>query len=88
MAATNNADTEKVLASIAAIVIDFTDHIPSAIIYAEGSTASSTRRYQMGIAKLWEEIKTGFEIYGIKPDETIEAFQINVNYDAFWLRKK
>jgi|SRR6266700_1924784 len=84
---TNNNDTEKVLATVAAIVIDFSNHFPDAIIYAEGSTLARTRRYQMGIAKFWNEIKLIFKVFGIKSDGSMEPYRKNVNYIAFWAQR-
>jgi hypothetical protein len=87
-AITNNADVEKVLATVGAIVVDFTTRFPDAVIYAEGSTPSRTRRYQMGINKAWNEIHDAYDIYGVKMNEIIEPFAKNVNYEAFWLKRK
>ncbi|MFL5744484.1 MAG: DUF6934 family protein, partial [Niastella sp.] len=61
----NNHDAEKVLATVARAVISFTNLYPKAIIYAEGSTPSRTRRYQMGINKFWKEIVLDFYVYGL-----------------------
>lgn len=85
---TNNLDPEKVLATVAAIIYDFTLIYPMALIFAEGSTPSRTRRYQMGIAKIWEEIEPSFDVYGITAENTVEIFQRNINYAAFWIRRK
>src|ERR1043165_8403750 len=46
---TNNGDREKVLATVAEIVIQFIDLHPYAFIFAQGSTNSRTRLYQIGI---------------------------------------
>jgi hypothetical protein len=87
-AATNNADVEKVLATVAAIVVDFTTRFPDAIIYAEGSTRARTRRYQMGINKLWDRIQDIYDVYGVNENDTIELFRKNVNYEAFLIKRK
>jgi hypothetical protein len=84
----NNADTEKVLGTVAAIVLEFTSHFPSVLVYAEGSTLSRARRYQMGISRLWDEIELVFNVYGVRLDGTFESYQKNVNYRAFWIRRK
>jgi hypothetical protein len=52
----NNGDGDIVLATVANTISTFCDHYGSHFIYAEGSTASRTRLYQMGIANLWNEI--------------------------------
>jgi hypothetical protein len=84
---TNNQDRDTVLATVANTIIDFTDHYGNHYIYATGSTPSRTRLYQMGIAGLWEEISTDFEVYGLKDDNWHE-FEKNVNYDAFLVKRK
>ena len=53
---TNNKDREKVLATVAGTVLDFTKQFPDAIVYAKGSTLARTRLYQIGIAANWDEI--------------------------------
>ena len=62
--ATNNGDSEKVLVTVAYTVVQFTEYYPDAIMYAEGSTPSRTRLYQMGINKFWNEIEQDFNLYG------------------------
>ncbi len=84
---TNNGDTEKVLASVAAIVIDFTDIFRKAVVYATGNSFARTRRYQMGINRLLDEIEKMFYIYG-RRDGIWETFQKNINYDAFLIERK
>src|SRR5690606_4777621 len=60
----NNNDRDKILATIASIVLEFTAHFPDVMVYAQGSTASRTRLYQMGISANWDEIKSVMEVYG------------------------
>ena len=86
--ATNNLDTEMVLATIASIVIDFSTRFPEVVIYATGSTDSRTRRYQMGINKYFNDIETLFDIYGYVEDNGWEDFKKGKNYDAFLVRRK
>jgi hypothetical protein len=83
----NNSDREKVLATVAATVTDFIKDHPDAIIIATGSTLSRTRLYQMGIAKLWDEIRQHFEIQGYIND-TWQPLQKGVNYSAFLLKAR
>jgi hypothetical protein len=86
--ATNNLDTEIVLATIAAIVIDFSTRFPEAVIYATGSTDSRTRKYQMGINKYFKDIEILFDIYGFVEATGWEDFNQGINYDAFLVRRK
>jgi hypothetical protein len=85
--ATNNADTEKVLPTIALIAFDFTSRHPGVIIYIEGSSKSRTRLYQINIAKYLPDINALFEIHGLFAGEWL-PFCTGTNYAAFiaWRR--
>ena len=84
----NNRDAERVLSTVASTVLDFTDHYPDAIVYAEGSTRSRTRRYQMGINKYWDEIRLLFDLYGLIENEGFQPFERQRNYKAFLIKRK
>ncbi len=79
---TNNADSGKVLATIALIAFDFTAVYKDAIIYIEGTTQARTRLYQISISGHWKEISSIFEVQGLV-NEQWRPFQKNINYDAF-----
>lgn len=84
----DNKDRDKILATIAAIVLTFMQYFPDALVYAKGSTPSRTRLYQMAILANWKEIEPWLEIYGFV-DEGWQKISRNVNYVAFLaLRKK
>jgi hypothetical protein len=83
----NNNDRDLVLATVAKTVVDFTNIYGNHYIFAIGSTPARTRLYQMGISKLWHEIKTDFEVLGFK-NAVWSPFEKNVNYEAFLVRKK
>ena len=87
LAVSDNKDTLKILATIAAIVLKFTEHFPDMPVYVSGSTPSRTRLYQMSISAYWEEIEPIIFVYGYK-DEKWELFRKNVNYDAFLAKRK
>jgi hypothetical protein len=84
---TNNADRDKVLATVAATVVDFLNHHPDASIFAAGSTDARTRLYQMGISRLWEEISNTFQVEGFI-NGNWQPFQKGVNYSSFLLKMK
>ena len=84
---TNNGDAEKVLATVAAIVLNFMTIFPEAWVYAEGSSMARTRRYQMGINKLWHEIEKIADVYGATGNAW-EPFQKNITYYAFLITRK
>lgn len=84
---TNNKDRDKVLATVAGTILDFTNYNGKHLIYAKGSTPARTRLYQMGIARIWEDVETDFQVYGLK-DGRWRAFKKNVNYEAFFVKRK
>lgn len=53
---TNNADHQKVLATVADTVMDFLNQHPKATIFAQGSTASRTKLYQINILEVISQI--------------------------------
>ena len=84
---TNNGDRDKVLATVALTVLDFTNIHGNHYIFAEGSSPSRTRLYQIGISRLWNEINDDFDVFGFA-DNRWQAFQHNVNYEAFMIKRK
>ena len=61
---TNNEDKEKVLATMVEIIYKFCERIPSANIFASGSTPARTRLYRMGINKYYQLAVKDFYILG------------------------
>ena len=86
-AVSNNGDSQKVLATVAATTIDFTDRYPDAVVYATGSTPARTRLYRMGIANNLQDIESYFEVYGLK-NGMWEFFKIGKDYEAFIIKRK
>ncbi len=84
---TNNDDSRKVLATVAATVYDFTNHNPGSLVIAKGSTLSRTRLYRMGITNHWKEISRDFEVYALN-DGNWEVFTEGGSYEAFLIRRK
>lgn len=83
----NNSDGDKVLATVASIVHDFTAVYMYAAVFIRGTSIARTRWYQMGISRHWTEIDKEFEISGLKGDEW-EPFRRGVNYQAFLGRRR
>ena len=83
----DNQDKDMVLLTVASTVNTFCDHYGNHFIYAESSTAARTRLYQMGIGRLWKEISVDFDIWGYH-DGPWRDFRINVNYEAFLVKRK
>jgi len=84
---TNNGDSQKVLATVAATLYVFTDEYPAALIVATGSTEARTRLYRMGIANNLEAIERDFIVLGLTAGEW-QPFQRGVTYGAFLVRRK
>lgn len=87
LAVTNNGDRLKVLATVAATVVVFSNQFPDASIFATGSTKARTRLYRIGIGSIFEEIKLNFDVYGLLNNEWLPISK-NVEFEGFLIRKK
>jgi len=83
----NNQDRDKILATVALTVLEFTEHFPDVWVYAQGSTFARTRLYQMGIAKHWKDIEPLLYVYGYVIGKW-QPFRKSVNYEAFIVQRK
>jgi ribonucleotide monophosphatase NagD (HAD superfamily) len=84
----NNQDTDKIFATIAAAIMDFNKHYPGATIYVIGSTPARTRLYQMQINKYLDEIAIDFEVFGVIEHEQLVPFGPGIKYLSFIARRK
>lgn len=84
---TNNGDSQKVLATVAATLFVFTSYYPEATVIATGSSQARTRLYRMGITNKLKEIEKDFTIFGLA-DTNWEPFRKDRNYGAFLVRRK
>ena len=84
-AKTNNGDTEKVLATVAMIIVLFTDIFRNAIVHFKGRE-SRTRLYQISINKHWDEIKEILYVSGYV-NGLSGPFQKNIAYDGFLINR-
>jgi len=84
---TNNNDSQKVLATVAATLYIFIDRYPNTTIIATGSTEARTRLYRMGITNNLAEIESDFLILGLLNDAW-EPFRKNIKYGAFLVKRK
>lgn len=83
----NNKDRDKILATVAGTVLDFTNCYGTFPIVAKGSTAARTRLYQMGIAANLEVVEAHFSIFGLTPNGW-EKFEKGRNFEAFLVIRK
>jgi hypothetical protein len=88
LAITNNQDRTKILATVAATVLEFTQHFPDVMVYAKGSTPARTRLYQIGISSNWIEIEPILDVFGYEQGNGWQPFRKNVNYQAFLVKRK
>jgi hypothetical protein len=84
---TNNGDSPKVLATVAATLYAFTDLHKDAVVIATGSTEARTRLYRMGITNHLQEITKDFMVFGLT-ETGWETFTKNVTYTAFLVKRK
>ena len=83
----NNGDSRKVLATVAASVYAFTSKYPNVLVYATGSTKARTRLYRIGITNNLDEILKDFEVFGLKNDE-VQKFKKGVEYQGFFVKRR
>lgn len=88
LSVTNNGDSAKILATVAATVYKFTKWNPEAWIMASGSTSARTRLYRMGITNNLSEISEHFAIFGYNCEGNWEYFVVGRAYDAFMVTRK
>ena len=85
---TNNGDSKKVLATVAATIYTLTEKYPEAWITSTGSTKARTRLYQMGIANNLAEIVKDFVIFGYNCKGYWEQFIVGEQYEVYLLTRK
>lgn len=87
----DNKDRNKILATVAAAVYEFTSLYPDKFVFFCGTTTERTRLYRMALTINLEELKKDFYIYGVlKGIDTFErvTFQKGVDYFGFMVKRK
>lgn len=84
---TNYGDSQKILATVAAVTHDFLLQYPRSIIIAKGINKVRTRRYRMAITIYWEFISIEFELFGLT-NNYWEPFIFNRDYEAFLIHRE
>ena len=87
----DNKDRNKILATVAATVYEFTSQYPDKSVFFCGSTKERTRLYRMAISLNLEELTKSFKIYGIlKGIDTFETlvFKNGTDYFGFLIKRK
>lgn len=83
----NNGDRNKILATVAHVILDFTEEFPDMMVFARGSTPARTRLYQMGLTNNWLEVEKLLTVLGYANDQW-EPFQKDVHYEALMIIRK
>ena len=83
----NNGDSQKVLATVAATALTFTEYYPDGWVYIVGVTPARTRLYRIGLANNLDFIAEHFLVLGLKNGEWL-LFEPNQEYEAFLARRK
>ncbi|MBC7568652.1 MAG: hypothetical protein H7319_02820 [Spirosoma sp.] len=78
-----NGDKDKVLRTVALSVLKFLNAYPTVAVYAEGSTKSRIREYQMSLSRSYDELVENYVIHGLLKDGSWSLFERNINYYAF-----
>jgi hypothetical protein len=89
---TNNGDRNKILATVADIVLKFIENHPGKNVYITGSDERRTLLYQKAIAYGYDDLIELFDIYGnISPDSAEPKFESFIKtkiYSGFLIEKK
>ncbi len=83
----NNGDSQKVLATVAATAVTFTEYYPNGWIYIIGTTPVRTRLYRIGIANNLDFITEHFLVLGLTNGQWL-VFEANQDYEAFLVQRK
>ncbi len=86
--ANNNKDRDKILATVADAVFDFTERYPERYIFFTGSSLERTRLYRIAITINYDELDEIFDIWGLVENEGFEQFEKQRNYSGFLIKRK
>ncbi|MEO6286141.1 MAG: hypothetical protein ABIN80_12735 [Dyadobacter sp.] len=98
-----NGDMDRLLTTVGQLTIDFLMSNPRLYVFATGSSAARTRKYQMGINQNLEYIRERHQVLGFVANKVIRTgddvettgsegewyvFQKGINYDGFLIYLK
>jgi hypothetical protein len=84
----NNGDRNKILATVARMIEQYTILYPERCIYIKGSTIERTRLYRMAIGNNLAELSEKYEIYGETDRNDFSQFFKDMNVIAFVIKRK
>jgi len=84
---TRNDDMQQILGTVAMIALEFLRKNPASNLYAEGSTFARTRLYQREISKIFEDLPSDLQLYGLIRKDAIGfiEFRKGIHFDGFLL---
>jgi hypothetical protein len=83
----NNADSQKILNTVTATMIDFVRDHRDDWIFVRGATSARTRLYQMVISRHWKNIALQIVVLGSMNGEWMH-FRKGLNFQAFLIGRK
>ena len=86
-----NKDRNKIMATVADMVYEFTAKYPDKYVFFKGSTPGRTRLYRMALSLNFSLLSIDLEIYGVVPEEDsygMEPFRKNEEYYGFVVKRK
>jgi hypothetical protein len=84
----DNKDRDKILATVADAVYEFTNRFPDHYVFFTGSTVERTRLYRMALTVNYEELSRDFDIWGLAENVGLEPFEKRKNYSGFLIKRK
>ena len=87
----DNKDRNRILATVASAIYNFTANYPERFVLFKGSTDGRTRLYRMALTINFQEISIDFEIYGVHlhgDGYLIEPFDKTKDYAGFVIKRK
>jgi hypothetical protein len=85
----DNGDRNKILATLARVIDQYTRKYPERLIYFRGSTKERTRLYRMAVGLNLEELSETFDIYAeMNNDFDFVPFHKNMEITAFLIKRK
>ena len=84
----DNKDRDKILATVAAVVYQFTQRYPDNYVFFTGSSPERTRLYRMALTINYDDLAKTFEIWGLREEVGFEPFEKRWNYTGFLIKRK
>ena len=83
----DNGDRNKILATVANVVDNYTNKYPERWVFFRGSTKERTRLYRIAVSNNFDELCKKFDIYGYVGEELV-VFCKGMEINAFLVKRK